>query len=235
MELASINERLSNSKISKMEKGIYQIFPELLKSFVLDKASVLSLSCGDGIWEYLALKEGISTSKIIATDIVDCPVSEADQSLLCSYTDWSFRKLVLDSVLPFGDDGFDLCYHFDVIEHTEKPFLMVREQYRILKKGGHIVIGTPNVFRPANMLKALFGKLKFPIKIGFAEEIGDYIHVQEFHEAQLLLLAKECGFKNIKVHHVFFGFSWLNICFSMFPLSQVGKTFCHYLLLTAEK
>jgi hypothetical protein len=121
-----------------------------------------------------------------------------------------------------------------VVEHTEKPYLFISEQYRALKKGGLLILGTPNLFRPVNIIR-LLGQLKFPAKIGYAKEIGDYIHVQEFHEQQLKLLLEEVGFKKIEIYHSYFGLSFTNICFSERPKSNLGKLMSHVLTFSAIK
>jgi len=64
----------------------------------------------------------------------------------------------------------------------------------MLKKGGFLVFGTPNLFRPASIFKLILGKLYFPYKLGYVKGIGDYIHILEFHEYQFKLLLQEIGF-----------------------------------------
>ena len=236
MHLLSIDERLNNPKISKIEIGQRESFVDALRKINLTNgAHALSVSCGDGIWDYLALREKIGISKITATDIVECPVRETDQELLRRMGEWEFARTEPDKSLPFADETFDIVFHQDVIEHTEKPYLFVQEQCRVLRRGGAMIVGTPNLLRPANIAKAFAGRLQFPVKIGSFEEIGDYVHVQEFHEAQITLLMKECGLSNVEVQHVYFGLSMTNVCFSMFPTSRLGKTFAHFLVCTGRK
>ncbi len=95
---------------------------------------------------------------------------------------WQFVKVEPENSLPFKDNFFDLAIHQDVIEHVLKPHLFINEQQRVLKSGGFLLFGTPNLLRPANFIKLMLGKLRFPVKIGSNEEIGDYIHIQEFNE-----------------------------------------------------
>jgi ubiquinone/menaquinone biosynthesis C-methylase UbiE len=127
-----------------------------------------------------------------------------------------------------------VVWHQDVIEHTGRPFLFLKEQYRVLRTGGAIIVGTPNLLRPANMIKACLGKLQFPIKIGEREEIGNYIHIQEFHEQQLQLVMQEIGFSEIRIRHLFFGLHMFNLCLQDYPTGNVGRTFT-FLFCTARK
>ena len=174
-------------------------------------------------------------NEITATDIVECPVSIDDQCMLKEYCDWNFIKVKPSGTLPFEDNSFDFVFHQDVIEHNERPYNFLNEQYRVLKKGGTLLCGTPNLFRPGNIIKLLLGRLNFPIKIGYNEEIGNYIHVQEFYEQQLKLLLKEVGFTDIKVKHCYFGLSFTNICFSLYPKSNLGRLASQFLIFIGKK
>lgn len=234
-QLMTIQDRLSNPNLSKLERAQRKVFIDIVTNLKAKEGLALSVSCGDGIWDYLVSQNNQHIKKIIATDIVDCPVSEGDHALLKSCSDWHFVKVNPSGILPFSDDSFDFVFHQDVLEHTEKPYRFLSEQYRVLKKGGLLFVGTPNLFRPANIAKLILGKLAFPVKIGFKEKIGDYVHVQEFYEQQLNLVLKEVGFNDIQVHHCYFGFSAINICFSMYPKNKFGKLMSHFLIFTGEK
>ena len=129
--------------------------------------------------------------EVTATDIVDCPISLEYQDFLKSNCKWQFVKVEAEKSLPFEENIFDLVIHQDVIEHVLKPYQFINEQQRVLKSGGFLLFGTPNLLRPANIIKLMLGKLRFPVKIGSNAEIGDYIHIQEFNEWNLRILVEE--------------------------------------------
>jgi len=234
--LQTIPERLNNKKIPKLEICQQEVFNNLLKGeHFLSNSNSLSVSCGDGIWDYLVLNGGFGIGSIDATDIVSCPVSLSDQKLLKSKGGWNFHQVQGDSSLPFDNDLFDLVFHQDVIEHTEKPYSFIAEQYRVLRSGGTIIVGTPNLLRPMNCIKAVFGLLQFPVVIGGNQEIGEYVHVQEFHSAQLKLLLHEVGFVNVVLHHIYFGLSMSGVCFSKFPSGNFTQTFSHFFMAKGNK
>ena len=233
--MPTLSQRLNNPKISYFEIQQRKHFIRKLKSFKLNNAKALSVSCGDGIWDYLALKNETGIDKIIATDIVENPVSKEEVSKLRDNGCWDFVPTEAYKELPFDDNQFDIIFHQDVIEHNRKPHQFISDQFRVLKKGGSIYIGTPNILRPGNLLRGLFGRLEFPLKIGSNTEIGDYIHEQEFHEYQLFLLLEETGFKNISIDHVFLGMTFPNIMLRDFPKNRFGKTFAHYIVGTGIK
>jgi len=239
MDLASLKERLNNPKLSGLERSQREVFVSIIKQLNFRKdaenITALSVSVGDGVWDYLTFLNNPKIKKIVATDIVDNPVKPEDVSFLRELGAWEFIKVEREARLPFENESFDLIFHQDVVEHAEKPYLFIADQYRILKKGGVLLFGTPNLFRPANIVKLIFGKLHFPNKIGYNRQIGDYIHIQEFYEQQMKIMLRETGFNNIFVFNSFFGLYFLNLTFALHPKSNLGKDRAHYLTFVAKK
>lgn len=236
MHLDSLKKRLNNPHISAVEISQKDCFIDWLKEINLPENSTsLSVSVGDGMWDYLVFLHNKHVRKIIATDIVENPVKQNDITLLKTAGEWEFRKVLAEQPLPFPNDSFNLIFHQDVVEHVQAPFLFLAEQYRVLKKNGVLLFGTPNLFKPANILKLVAGKLSFPIKIGYNVEIGDYTHIQEFYEQQLVVILQEVGFKKTTVKQCFFGIHPLNITISKYPKNAIGKGMCHYLMFKCIK
>ena len=59
--------------------------------------------------------------------------------------------------LPFEDNYFDLVFIREVIEHLVRPDRFINETNRVLKKGGKIVLSTPNFNSWHVRLLILFG------------------------------------------------------------------------------
>lgn len=232
-ELMSIAEQYSRPS-SQIESCQREVFPNMVKDFGFKDITALSVSTGNGIWDYILFKN-FSASKIVATDIVEEAVKKSDQILLRFLGTWEFLKVEPDGILPFDEQTFDLVYHLDVIEHTDNPFLFLSEQYRVLRSGGGVIIGTPNIFRPGNIFKLLTGRLRFPVTIGHRSVIGNYIHTHEYYEQQLKMLLSGIGFYNIKFVHCYFGTPLINIFYSKYPKSNLGKSMCHFLMCMAIK
>lgn len=194
--------------------------------------SVLSYSCGDGIWDLLVSNQfSEKVSEIVATDVVPCAISESAKAKIRSRTNFQFCQITKDSKLPFDDEQFDIIIHHDVIEHTRKPYLMMMEQYRCLRKSGSIFFSTPNIFRFANLIKLSLGHLRFPTVIGFNDEIGEYVHEKEFFMEDLRILMEEIGFYEVEVYTRLFGFMPFQMLFNFKRgsrfFSQVGHIiFC---------
>jgi SAM-dependent methyltransferase len=62
---------------------------------------------------------------------------------------------------PFPDESFDLVFHQGLMEHFRDPKPLLQENYRILKKGGVLLIDVPQIFHPYTLMKhslMFFGK-----------------------------------------------------------------------------
>lgn len=84
------------------------------------------------------------------------------------FGDWNseeLRRKGIESVsvniesqsLPFGNESVDLVIANQVLEHTKEVFFINHEVFRVLKVGGHLYLGVPNVLSFHNRLLGLFG------------------------------------------------------------------------------
>lgn len=67
----------------------------------------------------------------------------------------------LDQTWPYADSSFDVVTAAEIIEHVINPDHFLNEARRVLKKGGHLVITTPNLAAWFNRLIFLFGYQPF--------------------------------------------------------------------------
>ncbi len=84
--------------------------------------------------------------------------------------------------LEFEDSGFDYVVISHVLAVTEKPEDMLRESYRVLKKGGLLFLH--NHFTPSNMLQyidKLFSLFAPVFRFRSAFKISDLNSLQLFH------------------------------------------------------
>lgn len=94
---------------------------------------------------------------------------------------------------PFRDNTFDLVLFCEIIEHlTVNPVHSLVQINRILKKGGYLVITTPNVLRYENILKLLLGANVHDHYSGY----GAYgRHNREYTPKELRQLVEGMGFQ----------------------------------------
>jgi ubiquinone/menaquinone biosynthesis C-methylase UbiE len=62
----------------------------------------------------------------------------------------------LNQSLPYRDDSFDYLICLEGIEHTENPSNAIREFQRVLKKGGKLILSTPNFLNIERRIHFLF-------------------------------------------------------------------------------
>ena len=88
--------------------------------------------------------------------------------------------LIADAhVLPFKDESFDIVYSIAVLEHVRKPWIVADEIFRILRKGGCVVLELPflnvihdehDYFRFTNKgIRSLFDESRFDVVF---EQVG---------------------------------------------------------------
>lgn len=120
------------------------IYPEhwgryfFASQFVKDKR-VLDVACGSGYGSNYLAKEG--AKKVIG---LDCSAEAIDYAKdKFSYKNLEF--LVGDAHnLPFKDKSFDVVVGFEMIEHLNDTKRFLSEVKRVIKKGGIILLSTPN-------------------------------------------------------------------------------------------
>jgi SAM-dependent methyltransferase len=62
----------------------------------------------------------------------------------------------MERPFPFKGKTFDYGVCVEGIEHIENPYSLVREFARVIKKGGYLIITTPNVMTIKSRLRFLF-------------------------------------------------------------------------------
>jgi SAM-dependent methyltransferase len=61
--------------------------------------------------------------------------------------------------LPFCDDSFDVVFHQGLLEHFRDPTPLLRENIRVLKPGGHLVVDVPQRYHYYTLGKKVLIKL----------------------------------------------------------------------------
>lgn len=82
--------------------------------------------------------------------------------------------------IPFKDNMFDSAFAGELIEHVEKPGPFVQEVRRVLKKGGCMIITTPN---KDSLVNRVFHNYETPI------------HISLFNYPELKALLEKNGFE----------------------------------------
>ncbi|MBI3032862.1 methyltransferase domain-containing protein [Candidatus Woesearchaeota archaeon] len=112
----------------------------------------------------------------------------------------NYIKLVSHNVhekFPFKDNTFDTVVAGEILEHLENPFAFLRECKRVVKKGGRVIITTPN----SCYLPIFFCDLFMIKRFYFQREYGLYsgeVHLHHFTPRMLDRMFHYCGLKIIR-------------------------------------
>jgi SAM-dependent methyltransferase len=94
-----------------------------------------------------------------------------------------------DLVAEFGRDSFDVVVFGDVLEHLRDPMHVLRQARPLLRRGGYVVISTPNIAHGDVRLALLSGRFNYT-KVG----ILDDTHVRFFTRDSLVASLHDAGF-----------------------------------------
>ncbi len=108
------------------------------------KGKVLDLGCGDG-----------RTGKLIFDNGFDVEACDMDAARFEFHNIIPFKKGDLDNRLPYEDGTFDCVILMEVIEHVYNPGFVIAEISRVLKKGGRLILSTPNILNIGSRLRFL--------------------------------------------------------------------------------
>lgn len=219
-----LEERYKNNTRSRFQQAQTQQFLKLL-----DKSynQVLEVGCGKGYWSYVGAKHKKFINCHGCDTFNDWQAEEIKQ-----YCETVKYRPIKNQTLPFPDKKFDLVFSLDVIEHIEDDLGFIKEHLRVCKKGGEIIIGTPNYWRITNILLLLLGRLKYPRNMG-PDTYGDCIHLREYKRKELVNLVIKAGGGKIKIYPCWIGILCLSLGIERFP--KCLNNFCHFWFIKFTK
>ncbi|MDO8736511.1 MAG: class I SAM-dependent methyltransferase, partial [Thermoleophilia bacterium] len=92
------------------------------------------------------------------------------------------------SAMPFPDESFDAVFHAGFLEHFEDPGVMLKEQRRVLKPGGYLLVDVPQ--------KYTFYTIKKKLAMARNKWFGGW--ETQFSPRQLERLVEHGGFKVLR-------------------------------------
>lgn len=126
-----------------------------LKNYVQNADTVLECGCGcasviEGIWQ--------KDKAYFGVDVSSFAIKLAKKRLKGKRN----IKLCVENIekLAFGDNFFDLVYAVSVLEHLINPEKALKEMIRVTKKGGYLILMSPNFGSP------FFPSFCYPKSIG---------------------------------------------------------------------
>jgi ubiquinone/menaquinone biosynthesis C-methylase UbiE len=129
----------------------------------------LDVGCGDGY--FCSRVKSLYNANVKGIDISEeaCELSKKrDVDTICGD---------LKNTLPFNDESFEAVFCGEVIEHVADTDFLLDEIYRILKKGGYLILTTPNLVSWYNRLLFVFGIQPISTEVSFRRKYG---HIFKF-------------------------------------------------------
>jgi ubiquinone/menaquinone biosynthesis C-methylase UbiE len=128
------------TKINSFVRGRYKLVLDILKEHKIANKTVLDLGCGDGALAGLLAMEGAIVTGI---DLEPKAIELAREMFSKRGLNGNFILQQTSTAQIIANTSFDYIVCADVIEHVEKPDIMLEEIHRILKPGGMAILTTP--------------------------------------------------------------------------------------------
>lgn len=157
--------------------------PQVIKKFLEQchsSQSVLDLGAGSGR-DLCIAKTVIPEAELFGLEIVEKYVAKLKSSGIKT-----FQCNLEAEQLPFADASLDIIIANQVMEHVKEIFWIMHEVTRVLKVGGHFIMGVPNVASMHNRLGLLLGRHPTQAKACSA-------HVRIYSKPDFIRFLKECS------------------------------------------
>ncbi len=191
-----------HKRVNNLLKSVQQLVDTLGSS---KKLRVLDLGCGDGFNSF-NLYYNLKNANIVidGVDFIEMDIYIANKTK--EYLQIDNDKIVFSigdaCDLKLSPELFDIVVFSEVIEHLPEPEKSIREISKVLKKGGFLVLSTPNAHNPvvdvAQKLKEVLGKVeRKKSAVGWQ---GKYPgHISTMSVAQLKELVTRNGFRTVNL------------------------------------
>ncbi|MFH1692601.1 MAG: class I SAM-dependent methyltransferase [Candidatus Omnitrophota bacterium] len=178
-----------------MNKGTNHLLEAIAKLFsTFPKGRVLDLGAGSGMFSNRLQQMGFD---VVAVDLR--PEHFDFKSSV------SFQACDITNPLPFGENSFEYILLTEVIEHLKNPSGALIQINRLLKRGGFLVLSTPNILSLKSRFRFLregnfeyFREPPLDQAASFGVKAGDIHRVAwRYHELEFLLV--ESGFHVFRI------------------------------------
>jgi predicted SAM-dependent methyltransferase len=150
----------------------------LIRELVGDARNKIIIDLGAGD---LPISSGIISAKTITVDAD----KKNHPGIICDIT---------KDIWPIEKNCADIIIAGEIIEHLDDNLSFLKNCNRILKKGGKVVLSTPNICSLKNRLKVLFGSL--PEYCASPKRNRDFNnHLTDFNLKELTKMLVEAGFE----------------------------------------
>lgn len=118
----------------------FKKYASMVLMYLAKGEKFLDVGCGTGIALSLIEKK---SKKIYGIDVSYSSIRKCKKIGLNA-------RVYDGKKIPYTKNSFSVVGSFNVLEHTDNPELFLNEQYRVLKRGGHMLIICPNFLSITN-------------------------------------------------------------------------------------
>ena len=140
----SILEKMFNAAMALNRSNILDLIE------IAPDAKILDLGCDTGSWSR-ALAQKARSRQLFGIEVVP------DRASIASQNGVQVTMADITNGLPYADASFDIIHANQVIEHLSDLDLFMAEIYRVLKKGGYVILSTENGSSWHNIFAAVMG------------------------------------------------------------------------------
>lgn len=115
------------------------------------------------------------------------------------------RLDLIDPAFPFDEGLFDIVVCVEGVEHLENQWMLARNLARVLVRGGHMVLSTPNILnfrsRVRFFLEGRYEFFKRPLVVGYSTPHDlETFHVAPVSYFELQFILERAGFTIREIH-----------------------------------
>ena len=165
-----------------LHQQVFEAVIEISKSKNIKKEDIkiLDIACGNGAFSKRMYDDGYTVE---CCDVTDEGFKFKDK--------FKFTKIDINSeefinFCETNEEKYDIIVSMETIEHLENPWRFIRGLKKLCKKGGYLVLTTPNIESPWSKYFFNFSNRFFQ----FSDGDLSYGHINPLTEFEMLLIGK---------------------------------------------
>lgn len=179
----------------KADWGLHEQIADICVKYLTKReAEILDFGCGEG-----ALSQrlyDIGQRKSLGWNVRSVDVNAEDFKAKTKFMQLDFNdQEAVSAFIAENEERYDLVLGVEVIEHVENPWEYIRNLQRLSKKGGYILVSTPNI-------TSWYSRVMFFFYGRFHQfEDGDrqYGHINPIAASELEYIVKKNGMRIVKI------------------------------------